>query len=52
MVPPMLKTHSIKALQRLAKHSDAGRRPIIAKDEIVNVPVNARIEYLLLLRKR
>lgn len=42
----MLKTHSNMALQILAKHSDTGRRPIMARDEMVKVPVKARMEYL------
>jgi len=46
MVPPMLRQHRSKALQRLAKHSAGGRLPIIVSDVIVRIPVSPSMEYL------
>jgi len=47
MVPPILKIHNMPADQKLAKPSLKGRVPITAKDMIINVMVNPKIEYLL-----
>ena len=46
IVPPMLKTHSIAALQKLAKPSAKGRVPITANDMSISNTVRPRIEYL------
>ena len=46
MVPPMLRNTSNSALQKLAKLSEIGRRPITAKDISINAAVKDRIEYL------
>jgi hypothetical protein len=46
MVPPMLKTQSMAADQKLANPSENGRVPITANDMSMSSTVNPRIEYL------